>query len=148
MKYQELIRESVKILDSGCWIWQRDKDGRGYGRIMVGGIRHKAHRLSFESFKGPIAHGMHICHTCDIPSCVNPDHLFAGTAKDNVQDCKQKGRLNRAKGERNGRAKLSAPQVELIRQSKERNAALARQFGVSNVLIGLVKRGLCWRACP
>lgn len=81
---------------SGCWLWReklRDSRG-GYGKFIIGKKRFKAHRVSFELFKGPIVLGNLICHSCDNPPCVNPNHLWQGTASDNQIDCIKKGRHN------------------------------------------------------
>ncbi len=86
--------------ENGCWIWQKAKDIDGYG--IVGSRR--AHRISFEIFKGYIPREKMICHKCDNPSCVNPDHLFIGNAKDNMFDAIQKNRRNyKGKGNPNYR---------------------------------------------
>lgn len=80
----------------GCWIWEGSKDGGGYGMISTvrGHAPAKAHRISWEMRNGPIPEWMVVCHKCDTPACVNPEHLFLGTQKDNVRDCVAKGRLN------------------------------------------------------
>lgn len=83
----------VEKTDS-CWIWKAARVmGQGYGMIKVGTKTYRAHRLSYELFKGEIPSGMYICHTCDNPPCVNPDHLFLGTASDNNRDKMEKGRF-------------------------------------------------------
>lgn len=89
--WQYISKES-----SGCWLWTGSVDGGGYGTLSRGRnlSPHKAHRVSFEMRNGPIPKGMHICHKCDTPACVNPDHLFLGTPKDNLQDASRKNRLN------------------------------------------------------
>lgn len=82
----------------GCWAWSGSKDGKGYGVISSrNGSKsspEKAHRVSYEKNFGSIPFGMLVCHKCDNPECTNPDHLFIGTQKDNMQDCSKKGRLN------------------------------------------------------
>jgi hypothetical protein len=81
-----------------CWIWNGSKDLAGYGKLSVGGQGNKydirAHRLSYEMRFGPITGDNVICHTCDNPSCVNPNHLFEGTQKENMKDMSRKGRVN------------------------------------------------------
>lgn len=82
---------------TGCWIWNGATHAGGYGHILVGsrttGRRMVgAHRVSYELAKGEVPDGHDICHRCDTPACVNPDHLFAGTRKDNMTDMVSKGR--------------------------------------------------------
>lgn len=84
-----------------CWYWSGKRNANGYGVMGIGSRTDKtrkmalAHRVSFELFKGEIPDGHFVCHTCDKPSCVNPDHLFSGTQFDNMQDCAQKGRTKK-----------------------------------------------------
>lgn len=80
----------------GCWLWTASTVKFGYGQFGVSKTIHKnTHRLSWEIHHGPIPVGMSVCHSCDVPACVNPDHLFLGTQRDNVLDCIAKGRSNR-----------------------------------------------------
>lgn len=76
-----------------CWIWTGGGRGQGYGALKFKGKIVDAHRVSYELHYGEIPKGMFVCHTCDNRKCVNPDHLFLGTQKDNMRDCKNKGRL-------------------------------------------------------
>lgn len=78
--------------NSGCWIWTGATIPQGYGCLRRFKKTLKAHRVSFELFKGKISSGLHVCHRCDNPSCVNPEHLFLGTNVDNMNDKKAKGR--------------------------------------------------------
>jgi hypothetical protein len=86
---------------SGCWEWVGSVHPNGYGRMNIGsrsdGTKRNilAHRLAFELFKGEIQDGLFVCHVCDNPICVNPDHLFTGTQTDNMRDCMQKGRTRK-----------------------------------------------------
>lgn len=87
----ELEARSIPEPNSGCWIWLGGT-GNNYGKIRFGKEVYPAHRLSWAIANGPIPPGMQICHRCDNPAYINPDHLFAGTQKDNMQDCIKKGR--------------------------------------------------------
>lgn len=88
-----------------CWEWiaYRNNSRGGYGRFQPAvGIRKEAHRYAWEITHGPIPDGLYVCHDCDNPSCVRPDHLFLGTQKDNIRDASRKGRMvgNRIRGPR------------------------------------------------
>lgn len=87
-----LEENSERIPEAGCMIWLRSVDEKGYGLVRNQKKLYRAHRLSYELVNGPIPDGMFICHRCDTPSCINPDHLFAGTALENAQDRDRKGR--------------------------------------------------------
>lgn len=79
--------------NSGCWLWTASlRPGSGYGQLRVGRTIAFAHRIAYELFVGLIPNGLYVCHHCDVKQCVNPDHLFLGTAKDNTQDMIRKGR--------------------------------------------------------
>lgn len=80
---------------SGCWIWLGGLvDPKGYGSFKFDG-ESRAHRSAWALFHGPIPDGLHVLHRCDVPSCVNPAHLFLGTNNDNIADASAKGRLRR-----------------------------------------------------
>ena len=86
--------------DDGCWEWQGSRKGgadhrrrhKAYPRIRLTSGWARAHRVSYELFRGPIPEGHVVCHRCDNPGCVNPDHLFTGTQSDNLRDMREKGR--------------------------------------------------------
>lgn len=133
---------SVKIPESGCWIWMKSLTARGgYGQVSYGSYgTEKAHRLSMVAFHGRIhGGGWYVCHTCDTPSCVNPDHLFLGDGMDNHKDMVSKGRGNYAKAAKLMR-KLSGDAVRAIRASSNTQLQLAAQFGVSGGAIGQIRR--------
>lgn len=82
----------------GCWIWSgaTNKSGPfGYGQFRIPGNRVPAHRVAWEMIHGPVPEGLWVLHDCDMPKCVNPSHLFLGTAKDNAADMIAKGRNRR-----------------------------------------------------
>jgi HNH endonuclease len=82
----------IKPCHECCWPWKAGCNQRGYGNIRVCGRVVGAHRVSMEIAAGPIPRWAHVCHRCDNPHCVNPRHLFLGSAYDNVQDSLAKGR--------------------------------------------------------
>ena len=91
------------------------------------------HRLSYELHYGEIPQGMEICHKCDNPCCINPDHLFAGTRQDNIDDRERKGRNNPPKGEKHAKAKLTELDVLTIREKRLQGVSfgkLAKEYGV------------------
>lgn len=106
MELRERLLSNIEVnTTNGCWEWQGRNNGAGYGKIGD----KLAHRLSFAEFCGPIPDGMLVCHRCDNPPCINPEHLFLGTNEDNLRDCREKKRNNF--GARNGSAKLTDGQV-------------------------------------
>ena len=96
---RERLEASVQMeATTGCWLWERSiLVSGGYGQMNWQGRPSRAHRLSYEEYVGPIPGGMMVCHRCDTPACINPEHLFLGTNADNVADRDKKGRV--AKGE-------------------------------------------------
>src|ERR1700743_3097884 len=119
-----------------CWLWKGVPRADGYGRLRVDGKQWTAHRYSYFLHNGPIAEQLCVCHSCDTPLCVNPDHLWLGDNITNTVDMIIKKR--HAFGTRNGRAKLTESQVQTIRRMWHTatdkwglKSALARQYGVS-----------------
>lgn len=132
--------------DDGCLIWVGNCDTGGYGMIKIAGKTYKAHRAFWEFMKNEkIPDGLDALHKCDVPSCVNPDHIFLGTVADNMRDMREKGRANILRGEANSNSKLKEADVLFIRTSELTNASLARRFGVSPRTIRLVRIGETWK---
>lgn len=145
----ERFHEKYAVADNGCWIWLTFKDRPGtYPHMEIEGKQVRAHRLSYELHHGPIPKGQCVCHRCDNPKCVNPEHLFLGTRADNMKDMFAKGRGRAKPRELHPAAKLDQQRVDMIRALHEtgkfKKAALAKQFGVSRALISLIVAGKRW----
>lgn len=130
----------------GCWLWTGAKSFDGYGHIRNGRVVH-AHRVSWELHNDQIPEGICVLHSCDVRHCVNPDHLFLGTRKDNAEDREKKGRGNQVSGERHGRAgaKLSEEQITAIREMPGTLRAVAARFGVHWQTVSNIKSRRHWR---
>jgi len=144
----ERFMEKVTPNSQGCWIWtasQRD----AYGDFWLPDRMHKAHRVSYMLFVGPIPDQMDVLHSCDNPLCVQPEHLWLGTDKDNAADRDMKGRSVYVSGERHGSAKLSQKQVEEIRKKYQRfingYTILSREYGVGRGAIRDIIKNKTWR---
>jgi len=144
---ERLYKNVVRLPESGCHIWTGHSI-YGYGQTSYLGKKIGTHRLSYLLTKGEIPNGMFVCHSCDVPSCINPDHLFIGSPKQNVIDKVAKNRQSRVggpKGEKHADAKLTANDVLYIRSSKESGKDMAKKFGVNKSTISKIKLNLTWR---
>jgi hypothetical protein len=138
-----IAERSMPEPNSGCWLWLGTIDAYGYGVFRMMGSQIKAHRASYQAFRGDIPAGMLVCHRCDVRSCVNPDHLWIGTNQDNLRDCFAKGRGS-FRGEKNPNAVLCPAAVAAIRTSSESAAVLARALGVSAGAVLSVRSRRTW----
>ena len=138
------LRFESKVYRTGeCDIWLSTQTSSGYGRMSVDNTQCFAHRLAWMYEHGDIPDGMLVCHKCDNPLCVNPQHLFLGTTQENTGDRQAKGR--QANGERQHLAKLTASDVIAIRASGKLLRELAAEYGVSIATVSHVKRGDTWK---
>jgi HNH endonuclease len=132
---------------SGCWLWRGYLDDAGYGVVRFERKLRGAHRVAWILFHSDIAPGLVVCHKCDVPACVNPDHLFLGTPADNARDRKEKGRSPH--GEEHAHAKLTVENVRRIKtmlsQGRLYVSEIAREFGVTAGAIKAIKKGVSWR---
>lgn len=133
-------RRYIPEPNSGCWLWLSVPPTAVYGRFKIGGGQIGAHVASWRLHRGPVPPGLCVCHKCDVPTCVNPDHLFVGTHADNTADAKRKGRLRHYVNP--GVAvirKLTVEQRRHIRSSHEPGVDLAERFGVSSAAITYIR---------
>jgi hypothetical protein len=136
--------------ENGCWLWnggtRPNNRGIPYGRHhRDNGKSEGAHRFSYILVNGPIPAKTYICHKCDTPLCVNPDHLFASDHRGNMRDMVEKGRSFTGRGEHKvGKAKLTNEQAEQIRAMNLSQSKTAKLFGVSQTTIGRIRRGVSY----
>jgi HNH endonuclease/ribosomal L20-like protein len=146
--------------NTGCELWTGTLFKNGYGqaysrKAYAVGARHQieAHRLAWIMANGDIPDGLFVLHKCDTKACVNPRHLFLGTHMDNMADMIKKGRapIRDSRGEKNGRAKISAADAARIRDLRKSDPKswsyrnLSKEFGVSKGAIWYVATGRTWR---
>jgi len=138
-------------LPDACWLWTAARDRDGYGAWFPRPrASWKAHRYSWTLRNGEIPEGLCVCHKCDVPSCVNPDHLFLGTRVENNADRDAKGRTvaGSSPGEKNPNAKLDEESVRAIRAAfaaGELRSSLSRRFSVSWTLVNFVVKRTTWK---
>lgn len=134
----------------GCWYWTGIVDHKGYGMIRFDGPKgfwKKAHRVSYEAYKGQIPEGLLVCHSCDNRRCINPDHLWLGTNKDNINDRDRKGRGADHSGENNSQAKITREQVEIIKSlsGKKTQSEIGAMFGIAQCSVSAIVRDKRWQ---
>lgn len=141
---EKIEKHTIRIPETGCWIWMASLNTGGYGKTGLGrGSYLAAHRVSYENKFGPIPKDKFALHTCDIKCCVNPDHIFLGTQKENMADKVKKNR--QARGEKHGTHKLTDVQVMRIKSSNEKPIDLAKEFNCSIITIRQIRNGLYWK---
>ncbi len=135
---------NVNKTDS-CWEWLACKFRLGYGHVRYNKLETTAHRVAWMIVNGAIPEGLYVLHHCDNRSCVNPSHLFLGTALDNMRDKIEKGRVRSVCGVNHPSAKLSEEQVISIRRSSLDNKTLSAKYQVSLALIYHIKNRKLWK---
>lgn len=132
-----------------CMIWSGARDKNGYGLFKLKRKMLKAHRVSWEMHRGSIPKGLLVCHRCDCPPCVKPEHLFIGSAKDNTQDMIRKGRKAPSKGELHSQSKITEYDVRLIRalwdQRVLSQSKIAKKFNITRSNVSAIVRNISWK---
>lgn len=143
------ILQNVKPDDKGCWLWQLSVyQGTGYGQLHVRPKKLLAHRVSYEVFVGAIPKDKCVLHKCDVRRCCNPEHLFLGSKRDNIQDAIQKGRHWVPTGESCKQSKLTVDEVLDIRRrysDGEKQIDIAPCFGVCPQQVSSIVRRKKWK---
>lgn len=153
---RERFESLIEIVPwSGCWIWLATTDPRSdhmsYGKFWINDLKKSigAHRASWNIYMGPIPSGMIVLHRCDVPCCVNPNHLFLGTNKDNTKDMMTKGRdwlcRQSRRGGRSNFSKLTTEKVIEIRRDNRPQREIAFDFGITQSAVSLIKRRKNWK---
>ena len=136
---KEYILDQVLATESGCWEWPTGHRSGGYGEVTIKGKKRRVHRVSYETFVGPVPAGKSVCHHCDNPKCVNPEHLYAGTALDNARDVIERGSP--------GNSKLRKADIERAKslyRDGMREQDLALTLGVSLSTVKNIIRNKTW----
>jgi hypothetical protein len=131
--------------NSGCWLWDGHLNEHGYGKFGYKGQNGLAHRASYDMHVEPVPEGLWVLHKCDVPCCVNPEHLFLGTQQDNIDDMHAKKRERHPIGMAHGRAKLTEDDVRAIRADIRSQAQLSKLYGVTKTNIYSIKRRETWK---
>ncbi len=140
--------------DEECWMWRGAALGLGYGGFAVGGRNLYAHRVSLMLKTGEWPHNAATLHSCDVPRCVNPSHLRAGTQLENVRDCHERGRAARARGEDSPRSRLTTAAVAEIRIAYDAGASwsdieeIADGLGVTPACVWQAATRRTWKHIP
>jgi hypothetical protein len=132
----------IPVPEIGCWLWEAATFKDGYGAFRANGKQNRAHRFSYQLYRGEIPDGALVRHKCHVPSCVNPDHLLLGTVADNVGDKVRAERQPR--GETHKSSKLTAEQVLAIRADHRSSSEIAKDYPVSGSQVLRIKSHEVW----
>ena len=138
-KFYDLISPEP---NSGCWLWLGTTTYQGYGQLRIRGASVRAHRFAFELYHGSIPDGLFVLHKCDVPCCVNPDHLYLGTPADNARDAVKRNRTRRGILARS--ARLTEAEVREIRKIVVPVKIIAAKYDVTENTIRAIKTRQTW----
>jgi len=146
MNHQTLQRflTKVKKLDD-CWEWTGGKFKSGYGLFTLENKIKRAHRVSYQHFNTDIPKMQQVLHRCDNPGCVNPEHLFIGSHKENMADKNRKGRGAGSKGEDHFNHKLTTSQVLSIREDSGKIKDVAAKYSITCRSVNDIKKKRTWK---
>lgn len=147
-RLSNLLNKNTKKTD-GCWLWTSSRSKHGYGHLRWKNKYISAHRASYMLFHGEIQKNLVVCHKCDNPPCVNPDHLFIGTRKDNMQDMIKKGRAHFVAQYNHPMKKINfdiAEKIRMLIKNKEKSICeISKEFNLSKDYIYNIKNNKVWK---
>jgi hypothetical protein len=137
----------IPVTESGCHIWIGSEARGGYGQIKIHGKKQLAHRVSYAMCNGEVPASLDVLHACDVPCCVNPDHLFLGSDSDNQKDSVRKGRAyfsNHPDRLQWKPRKLTVEQARAIALSRGPLSDTAKEFGISKCHVSSIRLRRVW----
>lgn len=136
--------------NTGCWLWSGRTGRDGYGQLHPNKDNdlYSAHRYSYFIHKGDFDRSKNILHKCDVPCCVNPDHLYVGDQAQNVKDMIRRGRKNTPKGEKSGKATLTnETAIKIFKAAKSGHVFdkdIAKMFNTTRAVVAQIKHRRSW----
>ncbi|MDE2105818.1 MAG: HNH endonuclease [Patescibacteria group bacterium] len=143
------VYKKVKPTSTGCFEFYGHLNEHGYGRVRKDSKLVYIHREIYKEFFGSFDEKLSVCHKCDNPCCINHNHLFLGTHKQNMEDKARKGRVPDMRGDKSNVAKLSSKDIPLIRKrikDGETCYSIAREYGVTGEAILAIKHNRTWQS--
>lgn len=131
-------------INGDCIEFTRAKCPQGYGRVWYKNKIWLSHRLSYRLSFGKFDEALFVCHHCDNPACINPDHLFLGTNRDNLDDMLRKGRSQKCQGELHSQRKLTEEEIVSIRKDERIYRLIAAEYGIAEAYVSRIKSKQTW----
>lgn len=132
------FKDWYEVKENGCWFWVGAVNSSGYANKYFNGRMETAHRISFQLHKGPIPDGLQVLHKCNTRRCVNPEHLFLGTQKENLLDMAKKGRTTSCLTEE------EVHEIKALRRSGKTLQAVGTTFGITKQTVHNIMTGKTW----